>query len=115
MVVEIYHNPRCSKSRQTLALLEENGVKPKIKLYLEVPVSEKELQSLLKKLGIEATQLLRIKEADYKEQVERYGRPNNSQAIDWMIKFPKIMERPIVVNGAKAAIGRPPENVLEII
>ena len=115
MAVEIYHNPRCGKSRETLALLEEKGIVPKVRLYLEDPLSEKELQTVLKKLHMEAKNLLRTKEQEYKDQVERYGRPNNSQAIEWMVKFPKLMERPIVINGSKAALGRPPENVLEIL
>lgn len=115
MAVEIYHNPRCTKSRQTLALLEDQGIDPKIRLYLEKPPSKKELQEVLKKLGLEATALLRTKEAEYKDLVKKEGKPNNQQALDWMIKHPKLIERPIVIKGSKAKIGRPPEKVLEIL
>ena len=115
MSIEIYHNPRCTKSRQTLALLEKKGVDPKIRLYLEDPPSKKELTDLLKKLGLEATQLLRTKESEYKDLVSKEGKPNNQKAISWMIQNPKLIERPIVIKGTKARIGRPPEQVLEIL
>jgi len=115
MAVEIYHNPRCTKSRQTLALLEKKGIEPKVRLYLDKPPSKKELSEVLKKLKIPATQLLRTKESRYKELVQSEGKPNEKQALDWMIKNPILIERPIVIKGAKARIGRPPENVLGIL
>lgn len=115
MTIEIFHNPRCTKSRETLALLEKKGLHPKIRLYLEDPPSKKELADILKKLGLEATQLLRTKETEYKERVAREGKPDNSKALSWMIQNPKLIERPIVIRGAKARLGRPPEQVLEIL
>jgi arsenate reductase len=112
--VTIYHNPRCSKSRNTLALLEEHGVSPDVVLYLETPPDASELQALLKKLGMQAGELVRRGEADYKEA----GLDKNSSDADVlaaMVKYPKLIERPIVVKGRKAVLGRPPENVLELI
>ena len=115
MSVKIYHNPRCTKSRQTLELLEKKGVKPNIRLYLEDPPNQKELAMILSQLGIEATQLLRTKEEIYKQLVSKEGKPNNQKALAWMAKNPKLIERPIVIKGKKARIGRPPEKVLEIL
>lgn len=112
--VTIYHNPRCSKSRNTLALLEENGVQPKVILYLETPPSAAEITMLLKKLGITAAQLVRRGEDEYKAS----GLGNNSSDEDVlaaMARYPKLIERPIVVRGNKAVLGRPPENVLALI
>lgn len=110
----IYHNPRCSKSRQTLQLLKENGVTPEVVLYLENIPTKSELKTVLKKLNISAEELIRKGEKDYKENFK--GKEmSEDQWIDAMIKFPKLIERPIVVKGDKAVIGRPPENVLEII
>lgn len=111
----IYHNPRCSKSRQTLKILEENGVTPEIVLYLETPPDAKTLKALLKKLGISARQLLRKGEAEYKENNLADTDLTDQQLIDAMVTFPKLIERPIVVNGDRAVLGRPPENVLEIL
>ncbi|HEY7773786.1 MAG TPA: arsenate reductase (glutaredoxin) [Marinagarivorans sp.] len=111
----IYHNPRCSKSRQTLALLEENGVAPEVKLYLnDVPTSV-ELKAILKKLAIPARELLRQKEPDYKAL--KLADPNLSEddVIDAMIAQPKLIERPIVICGNKAVLGRPPENALTLL
>lgn len=115
LMTTIYHNPRCSKSRQTLALLEERGVQPEIVLYLETPPSAEALQSVLGKLGISARELLRSGEDEYK--ANDLGNPDLSetQLIEAMVRWPKLIERPIVVNGDRAAIGRPPEAVLDII
>lgn len=113
--ITIYHNPRCSKSRQTLQLLEENGIEPKIVLYLENPPSAKELKALLKKLGIGARELLRKGEADYKDNKLSDSSLSESALIEAMTKFPKLIERPIVVKGDKAVLGRPPENVLGLV
>lgn len=110
----IYHNPRCSKSRQTLALLEEHGVQPNIVLYLETPPSASDIAGLLKKLGLSAAQLVRRGEEDYKTA----GLTKDSSEKDIvaaMAKHPKLIERPIVVRGRKAVLGRPPENVLEFL
>lgn len=113
--ITIYHNPRCSKSRQTLALLEEKGIEPEVVLYLQDPPSAKALKDIINKLGLSsARELMRTKEDEYKEQ----GLADvNSEAelIKAMVNTPKLIERPIVINNDKAAIGRPPESVLEII
>ena len=115
MSIKIYHNPRCSKSRQTLQLLEENGVQPEIVLYLENTPSKAEMKRVLKALGMEARDLMRKKEADYKDNNLADESLKEDELIAAMIAHPKLIERPIVVNGDKAALGRPPENVLEII
>ncbi|MFT5808494.1 MAG: arsenate reductase [Moritella dasanensis] len=113
--VTIYHNPRCSKSRQTLALLEAQGVTPNIVKYLETPPSAAQLQEILALLAIAPRQLMRMKEAEYKA----LGLDNESLSTDKliaaMIATPKLIERPIVLANGKAAIGRPPENVLAIL
>lgn len=113
--VTMYHNPRCSKSRQTLALLEENGVTPTIVKYLETPPSADELKLVLSQLDISARDLLRKKEAEYKEAGLDDASLSDDQVIAKMIEFPKLIERPIVVKGEQARIGRPPESVLEIL
>lgn len=110
----IYHNPRCSKSRQTLALLEEKGEEFEVKEYLKEIPSKAELKEVLKMLDIPAEKLLRKGEAIFKEEFK--GKDlTESQWIDAMIKHPKLIERPIVVKDGKAALGRPPEQVLEIL
>ncbi len=114
-MISIYHNPRCSKSRQTLQLLEEKGINPEIILYLETPPDKATLTGLLDKLAMSPRQLLRKNETDYKENNLKETSLSDAQLIDFMVKFPKLIERPIVVNGDKAAIGRPPESVLEIL
>jgi arsenate reductase len=109
--VTIYHNPRCMKSRQTLALLEEQGVKPTVIEYLANPPDEKTLAGIIQMLGLEAKDLVRRKE--FKE----LGLPETGDAkqlIKLMVAHPQIIERPIVVSGKRAALGRPPEKVLEI-
>lgn len=112
--MEIYHNPRCMKSRQTLDLLKSNGQNPEIILYLETPPTQKELKAVLKKLNIKPEQLLRKGEKIYKEQYK--GKTlTDTQWIKAMIENPKLIERPIVINGDKAAIGRPPESVLDVL
>ncbi|WP_461517679.1 arsenate reductase (glutaredoxin) [Porticoccus sp.] len=114
-MISIYHNPRCSKSRLTLALLEERGINPDVILYLETPPDEKTLAEVLGKLGISARQLLRKSEDAYKENNLADENLTEQQLISAMVAHPKLIERPIVVNGDKAAIGRPPELVLEIL
>ncbi len=115
MSVTIYHNPRCSKSRQTLALLEERGVKPKIVLYLENTPSVGELKQIAAWIGGGPRAILRAGEAAYKELGLDDLRKSDDQLIKAMADNPILIERPIVVNGAKAAIGRPPEAVLSIL
>lgn len=111
----LFHNPRCSKSRGALELLEERGIQPEIVRYLETPPSAAELKALLGKLGIGARQLLRTGEDEYKELDLANPALGDDQLIEAMIKHPKLIERPIFIVGDKAVIGRPPENVLEIL
>jgi len=113
--VIIYHNPRCSKSRQTLALLEEQGVQPDIRKYLDDAPSADELKLVLKQLGISARELLRTKEPEFKEQGLDDTALSDEQIIKVMTEVPKLIERPIVIKGDKARIGRPPESVLDIL
>jgi len=113
--IRILHNPRCSKSRQALALLEERGISPEIVLYLEDTPSAKELTDILKKLGISGRDLLRRGEEDYKKLHLANKDLSEDQLIEEMVLHPKLIERPIVIKGAKAIIGRPPEKVLELI
>ncbi len=111
----MYHNPRCSKSRQTLALLEENGIAPEIVLYLDTPPKQSTLKALLEKLNISARDLLRKGEDAYKEHNLGDSGLTENELIQAMVNQPKLIERPIVVRGDKAVLGRPPENVLELI
>ena len=113
--VTIYHNPRCSKSRGALELLEARGLAPTIVRYLETPPSAAELQALLGKLGIGARQLLRTGEEEYKALGLDDPQLSDAQLIEAMAAHPKLIERPILVAGDKAVIGRPPEKVLEIL
>ncbi len=115
MPVEIFHNPRCSKSRQTLAILEENGVEPQIIEYLATPPSEARIREILAMLDMAPRELMRKGEAEYKENNLSNSDLTDDQLIQAMVDFPKLIERPIVISGGKARIGRPPESVLEII
>jgi arsenate reductase len=110
----IFHNPRCSKSRATLALLREHGIEPEVVLYLETPPSREELQSLLAKLGKRASELVRRGEEEFKAA----GLGAASTETDWLqalVTHPRLIERPIVEYGDRAVLGRPPENVLELL
>lgn len=112
----IYHNPRCSKSRETLALLESKGINPTIVEYLNNPPSVTEIKQLLSALGFsDARQLMRTKEDVYKELNLADSTLTQAQLINAMHDNPKLIERPIVVKGKKAKLGRPPEHVLEIL
>ncbi|AOS98585.1 Arsenate reductase [Microbulbifer aggregans] len=111
----IYHNPRCSKSRQTLQLLQENGIEPEVVLYLETPPSAETLVELLNKLGIGARDLLRTGEDAYKELQLKDPQLTDAQLIEAMTSHPKLIQRPIVVCDDRAVLGRPPENVLELL
>lgn len=112
--MKIYHNPRCRKSRETLALIEEKGVTPEIVLYLEKAPTQKELKELLKLLKIKPEALLRKGEKIFKEKYK--GKElSDAEWIKVMTKNPKLIERPIVVKGKKAILGRPPENVLDLL
>jgi len=112
--MKIYHNPRCSKSRQTLELIRKEGIEPEIIEYLNDVPSEKELAALVKMLGISPEALLRKGEDDYKERFKG----KELTAAEWiaaMVAYPKLIERPIVVKNGKAVLGRPPEKVLELL
>ncbi len=115
MTVTIYHNPRCSKSRQTLALLKEKGIEPKIIKYLETPPSADELKKILKLLGLSPRELMRKKEKEYKELNLADPELSDDALIEAMVTHPRLIERPIVLANGKAALGRPPESVLEIL
>lgn len=115
MTVTIYHNPRCSKSRQTLALIEDKGVAPKVVDYLKAPPSVAELKRILKKLGLKARDIVRKGEARYAELGLKERDVGDDELLALMVENPILIERPIVVSGEKAAIGRPPEAVLKIL
>ncbi|MBR7198907.1 arsenate reductase (glutaredoxin) [Pseudomonas sp. 14A] len=111
----LYHNPRCSKSRGALELLEARGLTPTVVRYLETPLSATQIKALLGKLGISARQLLRSGEEEYKTLNLADASLSEQQLIDTIAAHPKLMERPILEVGDKAVIGRPPENVLELL
>lgn len=111
-MTQIWHNPRCSKSRQTLQLLNDNGITPDVVEYLKTPPTEAELKQVLSLLKLSPRELMRTKEAEYKAL--NLSEANDDALIAAMLATPKLIERPIVVHNGKAAIGRPPEQVLEI-
>lgn len=111
----LLHNPRCSKSRGALQLLQDKNLNPTVVHYLETPPTADELQEILRKLGIPARQLLRTGEDEYKSLGLADASLSDSALIQAMVKHPKLIERPILVVGEKAIIGRPPEKVLEIL
>lgn len=113
--LRIYHNPRCSKSRQTLKLLQARGIEPTIIDYLETPPDAEELNQILKLLAMEPRELMRKKEAEYKEAGLDDPSLDREALIQAMIDHPRLIERPIVLTKGKAALGRPPESVLEIL
>jgi arsenate reductase len=113
--VTIFHNPRCSKSRETLKLLEENGVQPQVVEYLKETPTKDELKAVLDALGLTPKELMRTKESEYKELGLDNPCLSDEQLLDAMISTPKLIERPIVIKDGKARIGRPPESVLEIL
>ncbi|GAB4272007.1 MAG: arsenate reductase (glutaredoxin) [Methylomicrobium sp.] len=115
MTVKIYHNPRCSKSRQTLQLLRDKGLDIEVIDYLKNPPSAAELDEILHLLGIEPRDLMRKNEAEYQETGMNDPTLDRSALIAGMTATPKLIERPIVVANGKAAIGRPPEQVLSIL
>lgn len=113
--ITIYHNPRCSKSRETLALLQAQGVEPTVVQYLQNPPDAATLEQLLKALNISARELLRTKEDEYKTLNLANPALTADELIDAMRQHPKLIERPIVVKGKRAVLGRPPENVLQLL
>jgi len=115
MSVTIYHNPRCSKSRQTLQLLQKKGVEPQIVEYLKTPPDEKTLDEFLTKMGMEPRDLMRKKEVPYGELNLADESLSRAELIRAMVENPILIERPIVVTGGRVALGRPPEAVLDIL
>ena len=115
MGVVIYHNPKCTKSRQTLALLEARGIRPQVVEYLKTPPSKAELERILKLLKLDPRALMRRKEPEYKQAKLDNPKLTRAALIEAMVDHPKLIERPIVLANGKAAIGRPPENVLKIL
>ena len=115
MSVTIYHNPKCSKSRQTLELLIKQGIKPVLNEYLKNPPTAEEIKEILRKLGYAPRDLMRKKEDAYTEYNLDNPSLSNGALIEFMIKYPILIERPIVLANEKAAIGRPPEQVLKIL
>ena len=115
MSITIYHNPKCSKSRQTLELLVKQGIKPSINEYLKIPPTAEKIKEILKKLGYAPRDLMRKKEDTYTAHNLNNPSLSGDDLIEFMIKHPVLIERPIVLANEKAAIGRPPEQVLEIL
>ena len=115
MNVQILHNPRCSKSRSTLQLLKDNGVDPEIVLYLDTPPDAAQLTTILEKLNMQPRDLMRKGQSEYKQMGLDDDQLSDDQLIAAMIDTPILIERPIVLANNKAAIGRPPESVLEIL
>lgn len=113
--ITIIHNPRCSKSRNTLQLLKDWKKEPVVRLYLEDKLSSNEIVVICKKLGISPVELLRKKEQEVKDFIGEFGTLTDSDAMKLMIKYPRVIERPIVIVGEHARIGRPPECVLELL
>jgi arsenate reductase len=115
MTVTIWHNPRCSKSRQTLALLQENGVTPTIREYLRQPPGKAEVEALLDMVGGEPGALIRDGEAEFKALGRKKAGMSRAEIVEAIVAHPVLLQRPIVVAGEKAAIGRPPEAVLPLL
>ena len=114
-MITIYHNPKCSKSRETLALLRAEGVEPRIILYLETPPEVETLDRILKLLKMEPRVLMRKKEAEYRALGIEGGSQSREELLRIMVAHPILIERPIVVKGDRAALGRPPEEVLKVL
>ncbi|MEX0997771.1 MAG: arsenate reductase (glutaredoxin) [Flavobacteriaceae bacterium] len=112
--MKIYHNPRCRKSREGLQILEDSKKEFEVVLYLENPPSEKELKSIISKLGFSPIELVRKTEADWKENFK--GKDlSDDEIIKAMVSYPKLIERPIVIKGDQAVVGRPPERIKELL
>jgi arsenate reductase (glutaredoxin) len=114
MQLTLWHNPRCGKSREALKLLEEKGVDATVVKYLENTPSKEEIQSVLSKLGISARELMRTKEALYKE-LNLKEETDEEKLIEAMVNNPKLIERPVLITSTQAIIGRPPQKVLDIL
>jgi arsenate reductase len=111
----IFHNPRCSKSRQTLELLTSQGIEPEIVRYLETPPTDQELNHILELLGYQPRDLMRTGEKEYQDLALDNPALTRDQLIAAMVENPRLIERPIVLSNGKAAVGRPPESVLSIL
>ena len=111
----IYHNPRCSKSRQTLQIIKDYGIQPIVVEYLKVTLNESEIENICRLLNKRPKEFVRKSEIDFKENNLKNIIENDAELINEMVKFPKIIERPLVIYKNKAVIGRPPENVLELL
>lgn len=112
--VTIYHNPRCSKSRKTLALLQERGIEPTIVEYLKNPPDKRDLEMITRKLGVKPEQIVRRGEASFKQHFAGKSL-NDNEWLEALAQYPILIERPIIVKGDRAVIGRPPENVLDLV
>lgn len=115
MTITIYHNPQCSKSRQTLALLRDRDIEPRVIEYLDHPPSADELKAVLDKLGMRAADVMRAGEQPYRDARDAIAAMSDDEQIEWLVANPRVIQRPIVVHGDQARIGRPPESVLDIL
>ncbi len=115
MTVTIWHNPRCSKSRETLALLEKKGVTPAVREYLKQPPSKAEIETLLDQVGGDAVALIRDGEAEFKALGKKKAELSRADIVKAIANHPVLLQRPVVVKGRRAAIGRPPEAVLALL
>ncbi len=113
--MKIYHNPRCRKSRETLALIQAAGIEPEIVEYLKTPPTARELSDLVDKLGLEPQELFRTGETEYKELKLSGRKLSRQEALQILAEHPKLLQRPIVVQGNRAILGRPPENVQKLL
>lgn len=113
--IRIYHNPRCSKSRQTLEIIRSEGIEPQVILYLEEALSHHEIADALRKLDMKPQDVMRKTEPEFKEYFSSLSELSDTQMIDLMRTYPKVIERPIIVTETAAVIGRPPERVRDIL
>ena len=113
--ITIYHNPKCSKSRKALEIIRGKNIEPTIILYLKTKLSKTEIKNLLAKLGLPIRDILRTGEDEYKNNNLNNKNLGDDELIDFLIKFPKLLERPIVIKNSKATIGRPPEKILNFL
>ena len=111
----IFHNPRCSKSRQTLQILKNNECDTEIIIYVEAPLDQSVLEGVIKKISLSPRELLRKGEQEFKDNDLKNKNLSDQEIIEFMVKHPRLIERPIVIKGDRAILGRPPENVLELI
>ena len=113
--VKIYHNPRCSKSRQALQIIKDHGIEPRVIEYLKEPLGQDELENIAKRLGLRPKEFVRKNEAEFKDNNLLGKLEKDSDLFEAMVKFPKIIERPIIISDLGAVIGRPPENALKVL